>query len=302
MPRLNSAADLEAYRSRLLAAEDPSRPCVTICSGTGCHASRSDKVYQAFVDELERNGLSDQVDILRTGCHGFCERGTIVTILPQEVTYLQVKPEDVAEIVAEHPREGRGHRPAALPDDDGQEILREDDIPFYTPQTPVVFGLNRFIDPNDIDSYIVHGGYAALAKALFEMTPEQVLDEVKAADLRGRGGGGFPAGVKWQTTRDAPGDIKYVVVNADEGDPGAYMDRSLLEGNPHRVLEGLIIGAYAIGAHQGFVYVRQEYPIAVENLTVALAAGARVRAARARTSSAPASPSTSPSTAAPAPS
>ncbi len=268
MPRLNSVADLEAYRGRVLAAKDPNRPCVTICSGTGCHASRSDRVYDAFVDELGRNGLG-QVQILRTGCHGYCERGTIVTILPQEVTYLQVKPEDAAEIV-QTTLVGGGVVSRLVYQDEGQEILREDEIPFYAPQTPVVFGLNRFIDPNDIDTYIEHGGYASLAKALFEMSPQQVLDEVKAAELRGRGGGGFPAGVKWQTTRDAPGDIKYVVVNADEGDPGAYMDRSLLEGNPHRVLEGLIIGAYAMGAHQGFVYVRQEYPIAVENLTVAL--------------------------------
>jgi NADH-quinone oxidoreductase subunit F len=268
VPRLNSVADLEAYRGRVLAAKDPNRPCVTICSGTGCHASRSDRVYDAFVEELGRNGLG-QVQILRTGCHGYCERGTIVTILPQEVTYLQVKPEDAAEIV-QTTLVGGGVVSRLVYQDEGQEILREDDIPFYAPQTPVVFGLNRFIDPNDIDTYIEHGGYASLAKALFEMSPEQVLDEVKAAELRGRGGGGFPAGAKWQTTRDAPGDIKYVVVNADEGDPGAYMDRSLLEGNPHRVLEGLIIGAYAMGAHQGFVYVRQEYPIAVENLTVAL--------------------------------
>jgi NADP-reducing hydrogenase subunit HndC len=268
VPRLNSVADLEAYRGRVLAAKDPNRPCVTICSGTGCHASRSDRVYEAFVEELGRSGLG-QVQILRTGCHGYCERGTIVTILPQEVTYLQVKPEDAAEIIQTTLVEG-GVVGRLVYQDEGQEILREDEIPFYAPQTPVVFGLNRFIDPNDIDTYIEHGGYASLAKALFEMSPQQVLDEVKTAELRGRGGGGFPAGVKWQTTRDAPGDIKYVVVNADEGDPGAYMDRSLLEGNPHRVLEGLLIGGYAIGAHQGFVYVRQEYPIAVENLTVAL--------------------------------
>ena len=270
MPRLNSVAELDAHCDDLVAAQDASRTCVTICSGTGCHASRSDKVYQAFVDQLDRHGLDDRVEILRTGCHGFCERGTIVTILPQDVTYLRVKPDDVAEIVDKSVLTNEVVDRLLHHDDDGQGVLREDDIPFYKLQSPVVFGLNRFIDPHDIDSYIVRGGYAALAKALFQMSPEQVLDEVKAAELRGRGGGGFPAGVKWQTTRDAPGDVKYVVVNADEGDPGAYMDRSLLEGNPHRVLEGLIIGAYAIGAREGFVYVRQEYPIAVENLLVAL--------------------------------
>ena len=270
MPKLNSAVDLESYRGRLVAAQDPDRTCITICSGTGCHAARSEKVYLAFVEELERAGLADTVDILRTGCHGFCERGTIVTIRPNEVTYLQVKPEDVAAIVDGTLVKGEIVGRLLYHDDEGNEIAFEDDIPFYKPQTPLVFGLNRYIDPNAIDTYLIRGGYGALAKALFQMAPQQVLDEVKAAELRGRGGGGFPAGAKWQTTKDAPGDIKYVVVNADEGDPGAYMDRSLLEGNPHRVIEGLIIGAYAIGANQGFVYVRQEYPIAVRNLTVAL--------------------------------
>ena len=270
MPRLSSVAELDAHCDDLVAAQDASKICVTICSGTGCHASRSDKVYQAFVDQFDHHGLGDQVDILRTGCHGFCERGTIVTILPQDVTYMRVKPDDVAEIVTKSVLTNEVVDRLVHHDDDGQGVLREDDIPFYKLQSPAVFGMNRFIDPQSIDSYIVRGGYSALAKALFQMSPEQVLDEVKAAELRGRGGGGFPAGVKWQTTRDAPGDIKYVVVNADEGDPGAYMDRSLLEGNPHRVLEGLIIGAYAIGAGQGFVYVRQEYPIAVDNLLVAL--------------------------------
>jgi NADH:ubiquinone oxidoreductase subunit F (NADH-binding)/(2Fe-2S) ferredoxin/Pyruvate/2-oxoacid:ferredoxin oxidoreductase delta subunit len=270
VPRLNSSADLDRHRSKLLASVDAAKPCITICSGTGCHALRSDKVHQAFVDELAKCSLDGGVDILRTGCHGFCERGTIVTVLPQEVTYLQVKPDDVAEIVAKTVVRGEVIDRLLYQDSDGRGIIHEDDIPFYRHQSPFVFGLNRFIDPQNIDSYILRGGYAALAKALFQMSPERVLEEVKTADLRGRGGGGFPAGAKWQTTRDAPGDVKYVVVNADEGDPGAYMDRSLLEGNPHRVLEGLIIGAYAIGAREGFVYVRQEYPIAVENLSVAL--------------------------------
>jgi NADH:ubiquinone oxidoreductase subunit F (NADH-binding)/(2Fe-2S) ferredoxin/ferredoxin len=245
VPRLNSPGDLEAHRAGLLAAEDAKKPCVTICSGTGCHASRSDKVTQAFVDELAAKGLTDKVGILRTGCHGFCERGTIVAIMPEEITYLQVKPEDAAEIVATTLGEGKLVNRLLYLGADGNEIIREDDIPFYAPQTPLVFGMNRFIDPNDIDTYIARGGYAALAKALSTMKPEDVLNEVKAAQLRGRGGGGFPAGSKWQTTRDAADPVKYVVVNADEG-------------------------AYAIGAHEGFVYVRQEYPIAVENLTTAL--------------------------------
>ena len=214
VPRLNSIADLERHRGELLAAHDADKPRVTICSGTGCHALRSDKVHEAFVDELTLGGLDGRVDLLRTGCHGFCERGTIVTVLPQEVTYLQVKPEDVAEIVARTVLQGEVVDRLLYRDGDGVGILREDDIPFYRHQTPFVFGLNRFIDPKDIDTYIVQGGYAALAKALDQMSPQQALDEVKAANLRGRGGGGFPAGAKWQTTRDAPGDVKYVVVNA----------------------------------------------------------------------------------------
>jgi NADH-quinone oxidoreductase subunit F len=269
VPRLTSVADLERFRTDLAAGDDH-RPCVRICSGTGCHALRSDKVHEAFCDQLREHGLEGRIEIRRTGCHGFCEQGTIVTVTPQEVTYLRVGPEDVAEIVATTLLKGEICERLLYHDGAGRGIPREDDIPFYKHQTPLVFGLNRFIDPQDIDSYIALGGYGALAKALSQMTPDQVLEEVKTANLRGRGGGGFPAGAKWQTTRDAPGDVKYVVVNADEGDPGAYMDRSLLEGNPHRVLEGLIIGAYAIGARQGFVYVRQEYPIAVENLAVAL--------------------------------
>ncbi len=151
-----------------------------------------------------------------------------------------------------------------------KKIIHESEIPFYKNQERLVFGSNGNIDPKSIDDYLAIGGYSALEKALFQMTPEQVLEEVKKSNLRGRGGGGFPAGRKWEESRKAPGDIKYVIVNADEGDPGAYMDRSLLEGNPHCVLEGLIIGAYAIGSHEGYIYVRQEYPLAVENLTIAI--------------------------------
>ena len=198
------------------------------------------------------------------------------------MTYLQVKPEDVAEIVGRDRSAGRGHRPAALP---GRRRRWGSSARTRSRSTstraPFVFGLNRFIDPTDIDTYIVHGGYAALAKALDQMSPQEVLDEVKAASLRGRGGGGFPAGVKWETTRDAPGDVKYVIVNADEGDPGAYMDRSLLEGNPHRVLEGLIIGAYAIGARPGLHLRAPGVPHRRREPAGRARAGTRVRPARA---------------------
>ena len=270
MPRLNSATDLERLRREILAHRDSNKPCVTICSGTGCHAYGSEVVYEAFVKEIQRNGLREKVDIRRTGCHGFCERGTLVVIFPQEICYLRVKPEDVPEVVSTTLIENKIVDRLLYVGDDGNKIEHESEIPFYKYQSRIVFGNNRLIDPKSIEDYIALDGYSALAKALLEMTPEQVLNEIKMSNLRGRGGGGFPAGIKWETTRNAPGEIKYVIVNADEGDPGAYMDRSLLEGNPHSVLEGLIIGAYAIGSHEGYVYVRQEYPLAVENLNIAL--------------------------------
>jgi len=268
--RLRSATDLENLREEILARRAPDKLCVTICSGTGCHAYGCDQVYQAFVQELQKSGLQEKIDIRRTGCHGYCERGTIVVIFPEKICYLRVKPEDVSEIISTTLIEKKLVDRLLYEDSNGQKIVHEDEIPFYKHQSRIVFGNNILLDPKSIDDYIALGGYSALSKVLSGMTPEQVLTEVKKANLRGRGGGGFPAGIKWETTRNAPGDIKYVIVNADEGDPGAYMDRSLLEGNPHSVLEGLIIGAYAIGSQQGFVYVRQEYPLAVANLSVAL--------------------------------
>jgi NADH-quinone oxidoreductase subunit F len=211
------------------------------------------------------------VDIRRTGCHGFCEKGPIVVIYPEEICYLQVKPGDIPDIVSRTIREGKVVDRLLYTDPNtGEKIVHESEIPFYKNQTRLIFGSNRKIDPKNIDDYIALGGYSALAKALFEMSAEQVLEEIKRANLRGRGGGGFPAGKKWETTRDAAGEPKYVIVNCDEGDPGAYMDRSLMEGNPHSVIEGLIIGAYVIGSHEGYIYVRQEYPLAVENTEIAI--------------------------------
>jgi NADP-reducing hydrogenase subunit HndC len=270
MAKLRSPADLEDKRQQILSQRDPNKPCVTICSGTGCHALGSDKVSEAFLSEISKNGLKSKVDVRRTGCHGFCERGPVVVMFPEGTCYLGVKPADVPEVVSKTLVDKQLVERLLYRDSAGKTIAHEKDIPFYKFQSRVVFGNNTRIDPKNIDDYIALGGYSALAKAFFKMSPEQVLGEVKKSNLRGRGGGGFPAGVKWETTRNAPGDIKYVIVNADEGDPGAFMDRSLLEGNPHSVLEGLIIGAYAIGSHEGFIYVRQEYPLAVENVTIAL--------------------------------
>jgi len=270
MPRLNSATDLERFRREILAKRDGTRT-VSVTNGTDGRTRGSQNVVRAFVEEIERQGLREKVEVKSAGCHGFCEKEPIVIILPDEICYVGVKPEDVPEIVSQTLANGKIIEHLLYEDPTtGQRITKETDIPFYKYQNRTVSGNNRFIDMESIDDYIAIGGYSALAKALFEMTPEQVLQEVKKANLRGRGGGGFPAGIKWEATRNAPGEIKYVIVNADEGDPGAYMDRSLLEGNPRSVLEGLLIGAHTIGSHQGFIYVRQEYPLAVENLSIAL--------------------------------
>jgi len=272
MARLMSPGDLEALRQDILARRDPAKPCVTVCSGTGCHASGAGAVAAAFEAELAKRGLEGRVDLRRTGCHGFCEQGPIVVIFPEEICYVQVKPGDVSQIVSQTLIENRVVERLLYRDPvDGRRIVHERDIPFYKHQTRLLLGSNTRIDPTSIDDYIALGGYSALAKALTSMTPEEIIEEIKRSGLRGRGGGGFPTGRKWEECRRAPGEPKYVIVNADEGDPGAYMDRSLLEGNPHSVLEGLIIGAYAVGAHQGYVYVRQEYPLAVANVTRAIA-------------------------------
>ena len=271
MPRMNSPAELEAFRKSILSKRDPKKPLITLCSGSACHASGSKDVAASIEEEIKKQGLSDAVEIRKTGCHGFCERGPIIVIHPEEICYLQIKPEDIPEIVSETIKEKKViERLLYVDPDTNEKIVHESEIPFYKNQKRLVFGSNGNIDPKNIDDYLAIGGYSALAKVLFQMTSEQVVEEVKKSNLRGRGGGGFPAGRKWEGSRNAPDEIKYVIVNADEGDPGAYMDRSLLEGNPHSVLEGLTIGAYAVGSHEGYIYVRQEYPLAVENVNIAI--------------------------------
>ncbi|MEA2051870.1 MAG: NADH-ubiquinone oxidoreductase-F iron-sulfur binding region domain-containing protein [Euryarchaeota archaeon] len=271
MPRINSKAELKALRTNITSKRDLSKPYITICSGTACHATGSDAVAAAIQAELEKQGLTEDVGVRRTGCHGFCERGPIIVIYPGELCYLNVTPEDVPEIIAKTIKENEIiERLLYYDPSTGERIVHEQEIPFYKYQTRVVFSGNLWVDPANVNDYIALGGYQALAKVLHDMTPEEVLEEVNSANLRGRGGGGFPAGRKWESTRNAAGTPKYAIVNCDEGDPGAYMDRSIMEGNPHRVLEGLAIAAYAIGSQQGFVYVRQEYPLAVKNLAIAL--------------------------------
>ena len=271
MARINSAAELEELRKSILSSRGPNKPCITICSGSACHASASKEVAASIEAEIIKQGLTGKVDIRKTGCHGFCERGPIIVIHPEKICYFQIKSEDVPEIITQTIMENKVIERLLYNDPaTNEKIIHESEIPFYKNQKRLVFGSNGSIDPKSTDDYLAIGGYSALAKVLTQMTPEQVLGEVKKSNLRGRGGGGFPTGRKWEESRNAPGDIKYVIVNADEGDPGAYMDRSLLEGNPHSLLEGLAIGAYAIGSHEGYIYVRQEYPLAVENVNIAI--------------------------------
>jgi len=269
--KLNSKKELEALQKELAKGRQQDRPRITVCSGTGCHAYGCVKVTETFRAAITKQGLADRVDIKITGCHGFCEKGPIVVIQPGDIFYQQIKPEDVPEIIGETISRNSIVEQLLYTDPaTGRKITHQQDVPFYQKQERIIFGSNGEIDPTSIEDYIAIGGYSSLAKALFEMTPEQIIEEVKHSGLRGRGGGGFPTGTKWESCHNAPGDIKYVIVNADEGDPGAYADRSLLEGNPHSVLEGLIIGAYAIGSHEGYIYVRHEYPLAVENTRIAI--------------------------------
>ncbi|PLX40160.1 MAG: NADH-quinone oxidoreductase subunit F [Deltaproteobacteria bacterium] len=271
MALINSPAQLEELRKEILSKRDPQKPCITLCTGSACMASGSGEVLDALTDELEKEGLTDKVSVRTTGCHGYCERGPIIVSEPEQVGYFQIKPADVSELISKAIKEKALVDRLIFEDPvTGEKIAKENEIPFYKHQERLVFGANMKIDPRSIDDYIAIDGYSALAKAVSTMTPEEVLGEVDAANLRGRGGGGFPAGRKWRGTRDAEDPVKYVIVNADEGDPGAYMDRSLLEGNPHSILEGLALGAYAVGAKEGYIYVRQEYPLAVKNVLLAI--------------------------------
>jgi len=269
MKKIANAAALRQLQQELKANWDPKKPVVTICAGTGCRGYGCISVKEALEEEIKKQKLA--VDVRATGCFGFCEKGPLVIIHPQNIFYQQVKVKDVADIVAKTVAGGEVIEKLLYRDPaTGERIQREADVPFYKKQMRLIFGSNGMIDPTRIEDYLSLGGYSALAKVLTDMTPEQVIKEVKDAGLRGRGGGGFPTGVKWESCREAHGSPKYVIGNGDEGDPGAYMDRSLMEGNPHSVIEGMIVGAYAIGAEQGFIYVRNEYPLAVMHLTMAI--------------------------------
>ena len=271
MAKLKDRAALEELRTTLeTKRRKDKRKLVSLCAGSGCGAYGTAKVHEALKDELEKQGLRNKVLVKLTGCHGFCEKGPIMVIHPEEIFYPQVKEENIPDIVEKTIKNGEVVDVLTFKDPTTKKrIVSEQDIPFYKLQQRIIFGNNGMIEPTNIQDYIAVGGYSALSKALFDLSPEEIIGQVKKSGLRGRGGGGFPTGIKWETCRRQDGE-RYVICNADEGDPGAYMDRSLLEGNPHSVLEGMIIGAFAMGSHEGYVYVRHEYPLAVKNLVLAL--------------------------------
>ena len=243
---------------------------ILVCGGTGCESSRSDLIYRNLIEEAKAQGVADEVQVIKTGCFGFCEQGPIVKVLPEDSFYVQVKPEDAKEIISEHCIKGRPIVRLEYGHVEKKAYEEVEDIKFYQKQERIVLRNCGSIDPENIDEYIARDGYKALEKALFEMSGDDIINELKIAGLRGRGGAGFPTWMKWNFTKQAEGDVKYVVCNADEGDPGAYMDRSTLEGDPHSVLEAMTICGKAIGAHQGFIYIRAEYPLAIHRLEVAM--------------------------------
>ena len=241
-----------------------------ICGGTACASNRGTELYEALQREIGALGLAGEAQVVRTGCFGFCEKGPIVKVLPDETFYVCVKPEDAKEIVAEHVIKGRPVQRLLYDKSQSQANAKLEDIGFYQKQFRIVLRNCGVINPEKIDEYIARDGYAALAKALTEMTPDDIIAEVKKAGIRGRGGAGFPTWMKWNFTKQAPGDEKYIVCNADEGDPGAYMDRSTIEGDPHSILEAMAIAGRAVGASHGVIYIRAEYPLAISHLETAL--------------------------------
>lgn len=244
---------------------------VLVCGGTGCESSKADAIYRNLIDDVAAREMQADVQIVKTGCFGFCEKGPIVKVLPDEAFYVEVKPEDTEEIVAEHLVKGRTVERLLYKENESKEHAKIDDISFYQKQVRVVLRNCGFIDPENIDEYIARDGYLALERALTELSPDQIIEELKVSGLRGRGGAGFPTWRKWSFTKAVESDQKYVVCNADEGDPGAYMDRSILEGDPHSVLEAMAIAGYTCGADKGFIYIRAEYPLAIGRLETAIA-------------------------------
>lgn len=247
------------------------RTYLMVCAGTGCVANQSMKIKDRLEAEIKKRGLDSEVAVVTTGCNGFCAVGPLMVVQPDGIFYQLLKETDIPYLVEEHFIKGRPVKELLYtPPKEKTPIPRMSDIPFFADQTLIVLRNRGLIDPESIDEAIARGAYEALAKVLTTMTPDQVIQEIKASGLRGRGGGGFPTGIKWETCKNAPGDKRYVLCNADEGDPGAFMDRSTIESDPHAVIEGMCIGAYAIGSSEGYVYIRNEYPIALERLKIAI--------------------------------
>ncbi len=271
--RIKSVKALEQAAKKARGVRDRIKTEILVCAGTGCLANGSRDVAQALKRAIRGKQLDVKLSLglKNTGCHGFCEQGPLVVIQPRGIFYRGVKPKDAKEIVEQIATNGEPVKRLLYRDPNTkQRVEQYAAIPFYSKQLRIALRNIGKIDPNDIDDYLAVGGYAGLAKALTTMTPEQVIAAISESGLRGRGGGGFPTGRKWQTCRDAPAEPKYVLCNADEGDPGAFMDRSICEGDPHAVIEGMVIGAWAVGAREGYLYVREEYPLAVEHLRRAL--------------------------------
>ena len=248
------------------------RSHVLVCGGTGCTSGGSDKVLETLREGIKANGLDKEITVVQTGCHGMCEAGPIVIVYPEGTFYTHVKPQDAKEIVAEHLLKGRVVERLLYKEAMHSEAVPHyKELPFYSKQVRLTLRNCGYIDPDSLEEYLARDGYQALAKVLTEKTPEQVVEDIKASGLRGRGGGGFSTGMKWMFCAKSPGPKKYVICNADEGDPGAFMDRSLLEGDPHAILEGMAICAYAIGSDEGYIYCRAEYPLAIKRLKKAIA-------------------------------
>jgi len=269
--KFTSTTDIERFAEALRGRAGRAPKVVRVCIGTGCAAKGSRRIYELFCEAAKRCGQDVRVDAKCVGCHGFCECGPIVVVEPGGIFYQRVEEPDVAEVFRETVLGGRVVQRLLYEDPGtGKKAEKADEIPFYKVQERIVLGNNGLIDPTKITDYIAEGGYSALAKVISSLTPEEVVSEVELSGLRGRGGGGFPTARKWRSCREAEGLPKYVICNGDEGDPGAFMDRSIMEGNPHSVIEGMLIGAYAIGSEQGYIYVRNEYPLAVEHLRTAI--------------------------------
>ncbi len=269
--KLASVKEFEDYSKKIKEEKDISKVCITVCAGTGCQAHGSSNVIEELKKKIKEKGLEDKVYIKSTGCHGFCERGPLMVIKPKGIFYEHITPEMLDDILEKTVVNNEIIEDFLYKEPISKsKIELEEEIPFYKKQHRILMKNNGIIDPTDITDYIAIDGYSAFVKAVTNMNPDEIIDEIKDSGLRGRGGGGFPTGVKWESSKVVDSDKKYVICNADEGDPGAYMDRSLLEGNPHLIIEGMLIGAFAVGADEGFVYVRHEYPLAVKHLEIAI--------------------------------